>query len=207
MIIGIDFDNTIVGYDDVFHRVAVERGLIPAEVPATKAMVRQFLVDQGQEDVWTEMQGDVYGTRMLDALPYPGALEFFAASRERGLDVYIVSHKTRRPYRGTPHDLHRAAQGWLEHHGFYDPARIGLCRERVFFELTKREKFERIARVGCTHFIDDLMEILAAPEFPAGVRPILFDPNGHQVGERSVTRIASWAELRDAIAADGGRSS
>ena len=28
MVLGVDFDNTIVRYDDVFHRVAAERGLI-----------------------------------------------------------------------------------------------------------------------------------------------------------------------------------
>jgi len=29
--IGVDFDNTIVCYDALFHRVARERGLAPAE--------------------------------------------------------------------------------------------------------------------------------------------------------------------------------
>lgn len=207
MILGVDFDNTIVGYDEVFHRVAAERGLIPAGVPATKAEVRRYLVERGREDEWTEMQGEVYGARMLDALPYPGALDFLAACRGLGVEVYVVSHKTRHPYRGPRHDLHRAAADWLEHHGFFDPGRIGLGRGRVFFELTKREKFERIARVGCRWFVDDLVEILEDPAFPAGVGRILFDPNGHHAGARSLTRVASWAELAPAVAGGGGRAS
>ena len=32
MILGVDFDNTIVAYDSLFHRVALERGLIPADL-------------------------------------------------------------------------------------------------------------------------------------------------------------------------------
>ena len=35
--VGIDFDNTIVCYDRLFRRLAVERGLIDAGVPAAKA--------------------------------------------------------------------------------------------------------------------------------------------------------------------------
>jgi len=41
--IGIDFDNTIVSYDTLFHRVALERGLIPISVPANKISVREYL--------------------------------------------------------------------------------------------------------------------------------------------------------------------
>ena len=36
MVLGVDFDNTIVRYDELFHSVAVERGLIPATLPARK---------------------------------------------------------------------------------------------------------------------------------------------------------------------------
>jgi len=49
MVLGVDFDNTIVRYDDLFHRVAVERGLVPATVPARKNDVRDFLRQQGRE--------------------------------------------------------------------------------------------------------------------------------------------------------------
>ena len=36
MLIGVDFDNTIVCYDGLFHRVAVEQGLIPQKFPRVK---------------------------------------------------------------------------------------------------------------------------------------------------------------------------
>src|SRR5262249_22819241 len=60
MLIGVDFDNTIVCYDELFHRVAVEQGLIPSTVPATKGEVRRDLEGRGLGDVWTELQGYVY---------------------------------------------------------------------------------------------------------------------------------------------------
>ena len=42
-VLGVDFDNTIVSYDCLFHRVAAERGLIPASLVATKGAVRDYL--------------------------------------------------------------------------------------------------------------------------------------------------------------------
>ena len=71
MVLGIDFDNTIVRYDELFHGVAVERGLIPASLPVRKNDVRDFLRQQDRERDWTELQGYVYGPRMAGARPFP----------------------------------------------------------------------------------------------------------------------------------------
>ena len=43
MIIGVDFDNTIISYDSVFHKLASESGLIPSTVSKNKTAVRDFL--------------------------------------------------------------------------------------------------------------------------------------------------------------------
>ena len=51
MLVGLDFDNTIVCYDRLFHRLARERGLIPEHVPATKGAVRDHLRNVGRERV------------------------------------------------------------------------------------------------------------------------------------------------------------
>jgi hypothetical protein len=132
---------------------------------------------------------------MLEAEPFPGVLEFFRRAVADGHTVAIISHKTRQPYRGPGYDLHEAAHDWLEHQGFYDSARIGLGRARVYFELTKQAKLERIAQFGCTHFIDDLPEILSDPGFPAAVAPLLFDPAGQGGDGNGFLRFLSWHEL------------
>ena len=194
MRLGIDFDNTIVCYDDLFHRVALEDGVIPPHLPANKSDVRNHLRSIGREEVWTEMQGRVYGARMSEASPYPGVLEFFRAAVRDGIPVFIISHKTRRPFAGEPHDLHAAALAWLEARGFFNPAFIGLDRAQVFFELTKQAKLERIAACACSHFIDDLPELLAEPTFPKGVERLLFDPNALYRDEQRFTTVASWNE-------------
>jgi len=199
MLIGVDFDNTIVCYDGLFHRVAVEQGLIPHEVPVSKGQVRDYLRQCGKEDVWTEMQGYVYGDRMKEADPFPGVLEFFTRCVQDGVNVCIVSHKTRHPYIGPKYDLHEAAKGWLQNQGFYDRDRINLSPDQVYFELTKQEKLERIAKQQCTHFIDDLPEFLGEPGFPAGVERILFDPQNHHLTGHSFRRATAWPEIEALI--------
>ena len=76
MKIGVDFDNTIVSYDKVFHKVALEQSLIKNNLNISKIAVRDYLRDKGQNNIWTELQGYVYGKRMLDADVFPGFIEF-----------------------------------------------------------------------------------------------------------------------------------
>ena len=201
MHIGVDFDNTIVCYDGLFHRVCRERGLIPADVPVSKSEVRNYLRRINREDDWTEMQGYVYGARMSEADPFPGVLDFFQTCRAKGINVTIISHKTRYPYLGEKYDLHQAALGWLELQGFFDPKRIGLPREKAFFELTKQAKLERIGACGCTQFIDDLPEFLMEPAFPAAAQRVLFDPNEHYPDAPDYVRMKDWSAVTKALTA------
>lgn len=192
MRIGIDFDNTIVSYDALFHKVACEQGLVPATIPVSKVAVRDHLRQIGQEDRWTEMQGYVYGARMDEAVSYPGALEFFACAIAAGHELAIVSHKTRHPFIGPQYDLHAAARAWVERHLVWDGAPL-LPPERVFFELTKEEKLARMAAFGCEVFIDDLPEILNAPSFPKATRPLLFDPESNH--RTTIPAFSAWPEI------------
>jgi hypothetical protein len=190
--IGIDFDNTIACYDTAFHAVALERQLLPEEVMPTKGAVRDYLRRTGREDAWTELQGYIYGPRMALAALFPGFVEFLAAARERQIEVHIVSHKTLHPYIGPKYDLHAAARGFLCEKGICD----GLIpSRRVHFELTLPEKLRRIASLQCSHFIDDLPELLTEEHFPAGVAKLLFDPNGQHVSDPRYERFAGWDEI------------
>jgi hypothetical protein len=204
MRIGVDFDNTLVCYDGVFHRAALERELIPPDLPAGKNDVRDFLNASGRGAEFTELQGYVYGARMDLAALYPGVVEFFDAAREGGHALFIVSHKTRRPLRGAPYDLHASARAFLEAQRDFDDAGA-FTRDNVFFEETKELKIARIAALGLDVFIDDLPEILVMPGFPAGATPILFDPDGRFsagiAGPRDLRRYDSWSALGAALLA------
>ncbi len=199
MIIGVDFDNTIVCYDGLFGKLAVEQGLVPAGIGQSKNAVRDYLRQIGQEDRWTELQGFAYGPGMSEARLFPGALEFFDHCRRVGREVFIISHRTRYPFLGERHDLHQAARDFLAAHGFHDPARIGLAADHIHIYETKKEKTARINQVGCTHFIDDLPEILNSADLHTNIEKILFDPNGQHADCPGLRRVDSWGAIKDLL--------
>src|SRR4051812_3212094 len=103
--IGIDFDNTIAGYDSVFSDAARDLGLLPAGCAATKAAVRDTLQARPDgEREWMRLQGRVYGKLMSRAQLIDGVADFL--TRCRAHEVAIISHKTQ--------------------HGHFDPERIDL---------------------------------------------------------------------------------
>jgi hypothetical protein len=203
MLVGLDFDNTIVCYDRLFHRLALEQDLIPRDLPATKQSVRDCLRTAGREDDWTELQGIAYGPRITDAEPFPGVKAFLADCREAGAEVAIVSHKTRHPYRGARHDLHAAAHAFLRAHGLYETSDTGLSPDRVYLEPTLAAKLARVGSLGCEVFVDDLPELLTEPAFPADVRKVLFDPADAHPDRDCYARVTSWAECGRTVLAGG----
>ncbi len=191
--LGLDFDNTLISYDQLFRQVALEQALVPQSIAASKNAIRDYLRRQGREESWTRLQGEVYGGRILEAQPYPGMRAVLQGLRDQEVAMVIVSHKTRRPYLGEPWDLHAAARSWLNRQGFHASDGLGWSQEQVFFELTKEAKVARIVALGCTHYIDDLPEILEM--IPDPVERILFAPGSTAQPRAGWKQMSSWHEL------------
>jgi len=196
--IGIDFDNTLVSYDALFHRCAYERHLIPPDLPPIKASVRAWLWRQPDGNtLWTELQGEVYGRRMAEAVWFPGVSGFFAACRLHAVSVSIISHKLEYPALGPRVNLRDAALAWMEAHGFFRADGFNLSRDDVCFEGSREQKLARIAERQCTHFVEDLSEVLLDPAFPPGIIKLLFDPAG--VADKTGPDIhvfRAWADIQ-----------
>jgi hypothetical protein len=194
--IGIDLDNTLIDYRGVFHRHAVARGLIPADVPDGKDDVRDYLRRAGRDEDFTLLQGYVYGPALREARPYPDARACIAALQAGGARVAIISHKTPRPFRGPPYDLRASARAWLEANGIVGPDAGQVSPGAVFLEPTKEAKVDRIVELGCDVFIDDLPEFLAEPGFPARTRRILFDPDRRAAPDPRWDIAHDWEQIR-----------
>ena len=195
-LLGLDFDNTLVRYDELFRQLALEKGLINESLPADKKIIRDYLREKGQDEQFTLMQGEVYGLRILEAKPSAGVLEALRGVRERGIPMALVSHKTRTPYKGPSYDLHKAAMEWLEKHGFFSSKGIGWTKEQVHFANTKTEKISMIEKLNCTHYIDDLEEILE--KLGQTTKKILYSPNRNEAKGKFIT-LEKWENLQELI--------
>ena len=195
-LLGLDFDNTLVRYDNLFHQLALEKCLITDSVPADKTAIRDYLRNQGQDEQFTLLQGEVYGLRILEAEPADGMLETLRNLDKRNIKMVLVSHKTRTPYKGPAYDLHQAAWQWLDKYGFFAPDGLGWSRSQVFFEESKEDKVARIENHGCTHYVDDLPEILDM--LPEGITPILYDPKNNNCNHKSI-HLDNWSSFHESI--------
>lgn len=195
-VIGIDLDNTLVCYDEIFHRVAIEEGLIDASCAVSKEKIRDSIrLLRDGEARWTRLQAIVYGPRMFAATAFAGAETFLQHCREACLRTMIVSHKTASAsLDGQLVDLRHAAREWLRVRSF-SAAGCGVAPSDVFFETTRTEKVDRIRALGCTHFIDDLPEVFAEPAFPQATMKLLFAPHGARNVPPDVRVFASWRDL------------
>ena len=174
--IGLDFDNTIITYDDVFLSTARERGLVGADFTGRKQAIRDAirLLPDGELS-WQKLQGQVYGKGLAQASMFEGVDAFLRRCRLNKVPVVIVSHKTEFGHHDPDRvNLRDAARDWMTAHGFFHANGFGIAPDAVYFEATRQDKLARIAQLECTHFIDDLEEVLSDPAFPPGVERILF---------------------------------
>ena len=198
--IGIDFDNTIVTYDEVFCAAAKRSGLIDPAFVGTKQAVRDAirLLPDG-ELAWQRLQGQVYSKGIADAKIINGFETFLCRCRAEGCTTMIVSHKTEYGHYDPDRiNLRRAARDWMTVRGLLGGKR-GVPATNVFFESTRSEKLARIAGLSCTHFVDDLEEVLADPCFPPGVERILLSDGEPPRGAAPYAVCASWRDIEEQI--------
>ena len=197
--VGVDFDNTLVDYDNLIHRVAMERGLVGPGPTQGKKHVRDAIRElEDGEVLWQKVQALVYGPRMPEATISPGAMDFLRACSANQVKVSVVSHKTEfANYDETGTNLRSAALAWLEANRLLDIKNSGLSVAAVYFESTRQEKLERILRLGCSHFIDDLEETFLEKTFPETVEKILYNPQNSEFPTPGVKLAGNWQRITE----------
>lgn len=194
MLIGLDFDNTIVGYDHLFVPTAVSLGWLSESFSGGKQAVRDTLRAEANGELrWQKLQAEIYGRRMMEALMIEGVRDFLELCRARGVELSIVSHKTEHPAADATLNLRQAAREWMAANGLFE----FVPPERIFFEGSRAAKIARIEETGVESFVDDLEEIFRHPDFPPNIRRLLFAPEGATPGPFEV--FTTWSEIRDAL--------
>ena len=193
--IGIDFDNTIVSYDEVFCRAAKTRGLIDPAFSGRKQAVRDAIRNMPEGELaWQRLQGQVYGKGIADASLITGIDTFLQRCRALKCKVMVVSHKTEYGHYDPDRvNLRKAATDWMISQGLLSNTSV-IQPQNVYFESTRANKLQRIAALSPTHFIDDLEEVLSDPGFPKHVTRILFS-DGEQGPSVPYIVCPTWRDI------------
>ncbi len=201
MRIGLDFDNTIIRYDEVFREAAIQRDLIPSNVSGGKQQVRDAirLLPDGEQQ-WQALQGYVYGKGIQGAMLFAGLGDFLRRARAREDTILVVSHKTEYGHFDPERvNLRRAAMQWMEGQGFFAERGFSIAPGDVHFLPSRAEKLSRIGELACDVFIDDLEEVLSDPEFPDFVRRILFSERAGKSDNLPYEVCRDWASIQEIV--------
>jgi hypothetical protein len=204
MRIGLDFDNTIIRYDEVFLRAARDRGLLSPDFLGTKQRIRDAVrgLPNG-EAKWQALQGYVYGRGISGAKLSAGLPEFLGQAQTHGDEVLIISHKTEHGHFDPDKtNLRAAALGWMEEQGLFAGRGGGLAREQVNFASTRKEKLARIGELDCDVFVDDLEEVLIDPDFPPAVRRILLSEIAAHGDDLPYCICRDWPSISEVVFRD-----
>ena len=196
MLIGLDFDNTIACYNDVFTSEAKIKGLVSNEWKGSKQELKLILDSQeGGQTIWQTIQGQVYGPSMQKATLFPGVARFLLRCKLEGHKVFIVSHKTKYGHFDTTKTLLREASlRWMSSQGFFKDSLFGVNRKNIFFANTQSEKISKIKSLNLDVFVDDLEEIFLNLDFP-DIKKILFSRSS--VTLESVELCNNWSDIED----------
>lgn len=202
MRIGIDFDNTIICYDDVFINLAKFLLLVPPDYQGSKRELRDRIQLFPNGDlIWQRLQGKTYGALIGQATLFAGFKEFIETCNQlEDIEVFIVSHKTELGHFDENHiNLRVAAREWLRDHGFFNKGSFHVSEDNIYFETTREEKIKRIETLQCTHFIDDLIEVLESPSFPKNTMRIFFQPLTIMQSYKDMSSYSNWVDIKNAL--------
>jgi uncharacterized HAD superfamily protein len=179
MRIAIDIDSTLHHYWDVLSRAARDRfGVdLPYEQQVTWGITRlkprqvQACVEDTHRD-----------QAILDAEPYPGAVETVCAWRDAGHFIHITSHRAVA--------AESATATWLE--------RIGLPYDELYCSM---DKVARCCEIGIDLLVDDSpVNISKAVDAGIAVATIEHPWNKDVCEDEDVFCAADWAGLRRVLA-------
>ena len=194
--LGIDFDNTLIDYDELFKKLALEKNLIPEFFTADKLKIRDYLRIKGLDSEFTKLQSLAYGPRINEAKPAKSMLKSIRELIKENIKVIVISHKTCYPYQGPKYRLRDYALEWMRSQEFFSPSGFNLNEESIFFKSTKNEKVDCIVEQKCDYFIDDLIEILQM--IPSNIKRIHYCPKG-ACSEKKFKKLINWHDLNNIL--------
>jgi len=203
--IGVDFDHTIVDYQNIFTERAASLGYIDSSKKMTKDDVKKIIKElEDGESKWGMLQSEVYSNGIRNAVIMKGFLEFVKACQKCRISLSIISHKTKsNPFDPLSRDLQKPALNWMVEHQFFEKKIFAFSRKQIIFTETIEDKIEKIKNLNCSHFIDDLLKVLLHPLFPKSIRKILYLDRSLQENYLNVDFVGDWQSITNYLILKG----
>ena len=177
-LIALDIDSTLHHYWDLIDRIAQDRfGVeLPYETQTTWGITLL-----GRDQLIACVEESHSAENVLDAEPYPGAVETVKAWSEEGHWIHVTSHRSER--------AREATEAWLE--------RIGMPYDDLHCSY---DKVTRCRELGVHVLVDDSPVNLerAAEEGILGAT-IIHPWNEELVASDGIIGARDWAELRERL--------
>jgi len=118
------------------------------------------------QEEWKVVQEWLYTEGLNHASVNVGAWNLIEKLRSQNAELFIVSHKTPEST-AKKVDLIQPARKWIKENLSNVPE---LGANHIYFEATRKSKVKRIASLGLTHFVDDLLEVLQEENYPKNIK-------------------------------------
>jgi len=196
--IGIDLDNTIISYDRAFQIAAVEQRLVSDDhILDKKALREEVREGLDGELAWQKLQGYVYGKGINKAVLFPGVYRFLWRCQQCNIEVEVVSHKTEFGHFDPEKiPLREAATHFLSTNGLLDEKNPFI--KKITYKDDRDAKINYIQQNNFDWFIDDLEEILSAPELEQQ-KGVLFKSKFSSVTNANKIIAQTWEEISQII--------
>lgn len=180
MIIGLDFDGTIVDHTETKIRLAEKFGIVLSPERTASESMKMHV----PEDIYRKIQKDLYGEETMNSNPMEGVEKIISALSKVSSGLYVVSR------RGQGQDGEvDIARRWIKKflsHSFAD--------SQLYFVKEDKEKDAVCKKLGVSLFLDDKISVL---DNLASVKyKVFFDQFGiFQKKDFSYERVESWQEF------------
>ena len=170
MLIGIDLDNTIINYKKSFLEILKSKNINSKNL--NKKEVKKIIEKKSKRE-WTIIQGEIYGKKIFKAEIFKNFNKFLDFAISKNFEIVIISHKTKYPIIGPKINLHDQAIKFLKKR--IKKKNYFVHKKNLFFFEKIEKKIEKINKLDCDYFIDDLRKVLFDKKFPHFTERILFN--------------------------------
>ena len=170
--VAFDLDNTIADHSPAFRILAKEFG-VPVDEFSDKKYIKNYLINENKQHIWTILQGRVYGASMNLSTPYDGLLEALMSLFDKIDEFQIISHRGKWAHSGEKINLHEPAINWVEDLFTAFPK---TQFRGIKLAETLDAKIDLINAWGPQVLVDDLETVIQHQNLDSSIVRVHFDP-------------------------------